>query len=254
MSGSVALLADAWHTLSDSLSSLAVIFGVKLSSKKPDRKHPFGHGRWEYLAAIFIGLLLAVVAYEFIIESTERFLGKVEADFGLFAIIITAISVVAKEGLAQYSFYISRKTGNISVKADGWHHRTDALSSVVILIGILLKDFFWWIDSVMGFIVSLMLVYVVFEILKEAINKILGTKPSDELMQEIKAIISCSECPEVHAHHYHLHDYGNHKELTFHIKLPPEMVISEGHRIATGIEQEILEKLEIETTIHVEPL
>jgi cation diffusion facilitator family transporter len=254
LSGSVALLADAWHTLSDSLSSLAVIVGVKLSAKKPDKKHPFGHGRWEYLAAILIGLFLAIVAYEFILESIERFFGRVTADFGLFAIIITAISVVAKEGLAQYSFYVFRKTGNISVRADGWHHRTDALSSIVILVGILLKDFFWWIDSVMGLIVSLMLVYVVYEILKEAINKILGTKPSDELMAEIKSIIECSSCPEVHAHHYHLHDYGNHKELTFHIMLPPEMDIRSGHQMATKLEREIFDKLEIEATVHVEPI
>ena len=73
VSGSIALTADAWHTLSDSLSSIIVIFGVKLSSKKPDKEHPFGHGRWEQIAAIFIGFLLALIAYDFLNDLLSDF-------------------------------------------------------------------------------------------------------------------------------------------------------------------------------------
>ncbi len=254
VSGSLALTADAWHTLSDSLSSVFVLIGVKLSSKKADRQHPFGHGRWEQLVSIFIGFLLAIIAYDFLKESIIQFRAKEEAQFGLLAIVVTILSIITKEGMAQYAFYATRKTKNPSLKADGWHHRTDALSSAVVLAGILLKDTFWWIDSVLGFIISLMLFYAVYKIVKEAINKLLGEKPSPELIDRIQEIIRTIHKEELYAHHFHIHDYGIHQELTFHIKLPQKTNIVTAHKIATNIENEIFRILSIESTIHIEPL
>ena len=172
-SGSIALIVDAWHTLSDSISSLIVMAGVKLSSRKADKEHPFGHGRWEQIASIFIGFVLAIIAYDFIRDAIERFNSKGVAQFGALAIIVTIVSIFLKGGLSQYAFYIARKTNNNSIKADAWHHRTDALSSVVVLIGILLKDYFWWIDSLLAAIISLMLFYASYDIIKDAIIKIL---------------------------------------------------------------------------------
>ena len=159
VSGSVALIADAWHTLSDSLSSVIVIAGAKLSSKNPDKEHPFGHGRWEYITSIFIGITLALIAFGLSKDSIQQFKTKEAAQFGIIAIVVTIVSIIIKETLAQYAFYLGRKSDNTSIKADGWHHRTDALSSVIILVGIFLKDKFWWIDSALGIAVSLMLFY-----------------------------------------------------------------------------------------------
>jgi cation diffusion facilitator family transporter len=253
VSGSVALTADAWHTLSDSVSSLIVIAGGKLSARKADREHPFGHGRWEQIASIFIGVLLALIAYDFLMESIERFKEHEPADFGLLAIIVTIVSVILKEGLARYAFYIGKKTGNSTVKADGWHHRTDALSSVIVLAGILLKDFFWWIDSLMGLLISLMIFYTVYQIMNEAISTLLGEKPPEGLIGQVREIIQSNYREGLQSHHFHYHDYGTHQELTFHIKLSGDVSIYRGHDIATIIENEIREKLGIETTIHVEP-
>lgn len=253
ISGSVALIADAWHTLSDSLSSLIVIIGVKLSSRKPDRDHPFGHGRWEELASIFIAFLLVIIAYDFLSESISKYRSREEAEFGTFALLVTIASIISKEALARYSYAIAKKTDNPSIRADGWHHRSDALSSLVVLLGILLQDFFWWIDSVLGFIISLMLFYAVYEIMKEAVTRILGEKPSDELLNKIQEIIRNSGNGQLHPHHFHIHNYGRHKELTFHIKLDKNLNIEEGHNIATGIEKTILKELDIITTIHIEP-
>lgn len=253
VSGSVALIADAWHTLSDSVSSLIVIAGVKLASKKPDKQHPFGHGRWEQIAAIFIAFLLGIVAYEFIRESIDKLQSRESANFGTIAVIITIVSILAKEALARYAFYISRKTDNTSIKADGWHHRTDALSSVIVLIGIFLKGYFWWIDSILGIIISLMLFYATFEIVKESINKLLGEKPSDELIKKVKKIIRESESTELNPHHFHVHNYGTHMELTFHLKFDKNIDLYSAHSIATNIENNLLKQLSIETTIHIEP-
>ncbi len=253
VSGSIALIADAWHTLSDSVSSLVVIVGTGLSTRKADSEHPFGHGRWEHIAALFIGFLLVVIAYSFIKDSVTQFRAGGSADFGTIAIIVTVISILTKEGLAQYAFFLSRKSKNISVKADGWHHRTDALSSVIVLAGIMFKDYFWWIDSALGVIISLMLVYAAYEIIKESINKLLGEKPSDELINRIKTIIDATSEKKLNPHHFHMHNYVNHQEITFHVIIEGEMSIREGHDLVTKIENQIREKLDIEPTIHIEP-
>lgn len=254
VSNSIALTADAWHTLSDSISSIVVILGAKLSSKKPDRDHPYGHGRWELIAAILIGFILAVIAYEILFDSIARFKTKEVANFGLLAIIVTIISILVNEALTQYAFYLGKKTDSMSVKADGWHHRTDALSSVVVLAGILLKDYFWWIDSVLGIIISLMLFYVVYDIIKKAANKLLGENPSPELIQKINEIISSLNENDLQPHHFHLHNYITQQELTFHVKLDQDLSILDGHGIATEIENAIYDKLKISATVHLEPL
>lgn len=254
VSGSIALMADAWHTLSDSISSVVVILGAKLASKKPDKDHPFGHGRWELVSSIIIAMLLVLIAIGFIVDSMEQLRIKGSANFGTLAIVVTVISVVMKEVMAQYAFFLARKSGSSTVKADGWHHRTDALSSLVILIGILLKDYFWWIDGVLGLLVSLMLIYAAYEILMEAVHKILGEEPGEELIEEIRQIISSLYDYDLHPHHFHIHNYISSKELIFHIKIDGRLSVEEGHAIADAIEEEIRKKLSIVPTIHMEPL
>jgi cation diffusion facilitator family transporter len=254
VSGSIALVADAWHTLSDSLSSVIVIGAVKLSSQKADKEHPFGHGRWEQIAALFIAFLLAVIAYDFLKSSVEQFNNKETAQFGMFAVVVTVVSILVKEGLAQYAFYIGRKTDNSSIKADAWHHRTDALSSLVVLVGILFAGHYWWIDSTLGAIVSFMLFYATYGIAKEAITKLLGEEPDSRLVERITEAVKLAYPGDLQLHHFHIHNYVSHQELTFHIRLDSRLSIMEGHRIATLIEVMIEESFHIMATIHVEPL
>ncbi|MCL1812778.1 MAG: cation diffusion facilitator family transporter [Treponema sp.] len=254
VTGSIALIADAWHTLSDSFSSIVVVAAAKLSSKRADKKHPFGHGRWEYIASLFIAFFLGIIAYEFFRNSIARFNNKEHVEFGVIAIIVTIVSIVVKELLAQYAFYLGRKTENLIVRADGWHHRTDALSSVVVLIGILFAKKFWWIDSVLGIIIALMIFYVAFEITKETITKILGEEPGDDLINRITGEIINAYHDDLKIHHFHLHNYVLHQELTLHIRLRKHLTIETGHRIASVIEERIQDKFGMVTTIHVEPL
>ena len=253
VTGSLALIADAWHTLSDSASSVIVIGSVKLSSRKADDRHPFGHGRYQQIASIFIAFLLGIVAYEFLTGSIEKFREHTITQFGPLAIIVTALSVAVKEGLARYAYRGYRKTGFETLKADGWHHRSDALSSLVVLVGISLGNRFWWIDSVLGFLISLMLFYAVFEIIRGSVNKLLGEKPDEKLIGEVKEMIDRISDREICPHHFHLHTYGDHRELTFHIMLNPSLDIATGHRIATDIEEAIRQEMNIEATIHLEP-
>lgn len=253
VSGSLALTADAWHTLSDSLSSLVVIAGVRLSSRKPDKEHPFGHGRWEPIAAIFIGFMLGIIAWDFMQDGIAHLKEQEAAAFGTLAIVVTVISIVVKEGLARYAFYLGRKTGNLSVKADGWHHRTDALSSVLVLAGIMVSGRFWWIDSLLGMLIALVLFYAAYGIIKEAIMKLLGEKPDEALIRKIEAIIASLTEQEVFPHHYHIHNYISNQELIFHIKVNELSTVVEAHALATRIEEKIFDELNIRATIHIEP-
>lgn len=254
VSASVALIADAWHTLSDSLTSIVVIFGIKMASRKPDKEHPFGHGRWEQISAIIIAILLAVVGFEFIRDSVNKLSVHESADFGTWAYVATIASIVLKEGLAQYAFYIARITKNASVKADGWHHRSDALSSVLVLAGLFLNSYFWWIDSALGMLVSLMLFYTSYHIIKGAVNKILGEEPSEEIVNKVKEVVKQEMGMQAYPHHFHIHNYGDHVEFTFHIKIPGQETVLHAHALATKVEKRIQEELNMDATIHIEPL
>jgi cation diffusion facilitator family transporter len=254
VSNSIALIADAWHTLSDSISSVVVVIAVKLSSRKADKEHPFGHGRWEQIASIFIAFILGIIAFDFLKNSYYQFKNQESAQFGKVAIVVTAISILVKEALAQYAYYIARKTDNLSVKADGWHHRSDALSSVVVLAGIIFAKKLWWMDSALGAIIALMLFYAALMIVHEAITKLLGEDPSVDLVEKITNEAKAVYDSDMYLHHFHIHNYIHHHELTFHIRLDPKMSIKEGHKIASEIEKRIFNQYGIMATIHVEPL
>ncbi len=250
---SIALTADAWHTLSDSLSSVVVIVATKLSAKKPDDKHPFGYGRFEQIAALFIAFLLGFIAFGFVCDAIARFQTHQAAKFGTIAIAVTVVSIITKELLAQFAFYLARKTENVSIKADGWHHRSDSLSSVVVLVGIMFAKKFWWIDSALGIVISLMLFYAVIQIAHEAIRKLLGEEPTPELIAKIKEATTTHFGTNLQLHHFHIHNYVNHREITFHIKLDKNLSIEKGHHIATSIEEIVFKQFDIIATVHVEP-
>ena len=254
VSGSIALIADAWHTMTDSVSSVIVLLGGKLSGKPADEEHPFGHGRAEHIAAIIIGVLLSIVAFDFMIGAVAKFNSGESGNFGLIAIGVTIISIVVKETLSQYAFWAYRKTGSSILKADAWHHRTDSLSSAVILVGIWAGSYFWWIDSLLAFIVALMIFYASYKILSKEITSLLGENIDPKLIREIKAEVAILAKKEVYIHHFHLHQYGKHSELSCHIKLPRDMSLHDAHAVCTRIENMINEKFGLVTTIHPEPL
>jgi cation diffusion facilitator family transporter len=189
--------------------------------------------------------MLAIIAYEFLKNAIMQLNNKESIVFGKIAIVVTIISIITKEALAQYAFYIARRTENVSIKADAWHHRTDALSSLVILIGIFVARHFWWIDSILGMIVSLMLFYATYEIAKEAITKLLGEKPNPGLINKIKSLVETVYDGDLQPHHFHIHNYVAHQELIFHIKIDNDISIYKGHEIATKIENKIFDVLAV---------
>ena len=253
VTGSIAVLADAWHTLSDSFTSVVVVVSARASSIPPDREHPFGHGRAELLGSIVIGLLLAVVAFNFVVDSVHRLNGGESVVFGVIAIAATSVSIVAKEGMAQFAFWAARKTGSVTLKADGWHHRSDAISSLVLLGGIFLGKYFWWIDGVMGIILALLIMYAAYEILKDSMDSFIGEAPDRAFRDRVVKIAADTSGRELDIHHMHIHRYGDHTELTFHIRLERSLPLEEAHRVASSIESAIRLEMKVESTIHMEP-
>jgi len=251
--GSIAIIADAWHTLSDSLTSIVVVIGIKISAKPADKEHPFGHGRAELIAALIIGVLLSVVAFNFILEGVQRLRSRELVNYSTFAIVATVISILVKEAIAQYAFNIARKTKSKSIRADAWHHRSDAVSSVVILAGIFLGKHVWWIDGAMGIIVAFLIFYAAYDILRDAMNIMMGETPDNELIEKVKDICKSETLLETTPHHFHIHRYGDHTEMTFHIKLPNGLSLNDAHEIATRVEMSVKQEMGIISTIHMEP-
>ena len=253
VSGSIAIIADAWHTLSDSLTSIVVLVGIRISSKPADKEHPFGHGRAELIAAMIIGVMLSVVAFNFVIEGIVRLRTRQPVNYGTIAIVATIISIVVKEAMAQYAFWIARETGARSVRADAWHHRSDAISSVVILAGIFLGRHLWWIDGVLGLVVAGLIFYAAYDILRDAVHLMMGEVPEKELIDYIETVCRKESTLNMKPHHIHVHRYGDHIEMTMHIKLPDDMTLNDAHEIATRVEDRLLEEKGIVSTIHMEP-
>ncbi len=252
ISGSVAILADAVHTLSDSITTAVVFIGFKVAGKHPDEKHPFGHERAEKIAAIVIGVILLVVAVNFIFISLRRILTADAARFGVAAIWVMAVSLVLKEALARYSINTGRKIKSDSLIGDGWHHRSDALSSALILAGIIAGRHLLWIDGALGIIVALFLSKAAYDIIRKSSSSILGESLSEEIKQQLKNIVKQTATEAGEAHHFHLHSYGSHRELSFHISLPGHISLKEAHETATLLEDAVRKKLGFEPTVHVD--
>lgn len=253
VSGSIALISDAWHSLSDSISSIAVIVGIKISSKPPDKHHPYGHGRAELITSLIIGILLVIVAVKLIIDSIANLKDPGQTEFGTLAIVIIIVSIIIKELSAQYAFYTARKTGFISLKADGWHHRSDAVSSVLILIGIFISPYFPLVDGILGIIISLFILHTAFSILKETASAVLGESPDAVFIKQLSDTANNSAGFDLKLHHVHMHKYGRHTEVSFHICLPENMTVSEAHNIAKNIETDIFKQMQITVTTHIDP-
>jgi cation diffusion facilitator family transporter len=251
---SVAIIAEAWHALSDSLTTIIVLVGFRIACKPADKEHPFGHGRMEAISSLVIAVILAMVAFTFFIDSTDRLLQRQSIEYNQAALIIFIISMAVKEFMAQISIRIGRKIKSDALITDGWHHRSDGFASLIIVIGIFLNPYFWWIDGVMGIIISLIIAKISFDILKNTVSKLIGEEPGKEFNRELEKIVQddTDTIKNIKLHHIHLHRYGDHRELTFHIMLPEEMKLGQAHQIATQLEEKINNNMGVETTIHLE--
>jgi cation diffusion facilitator family transporter len=251
--GSVAMVADAWHTMSDTLTSLVVIAGFWLAARPTDREHPFGHGRAELIGALVIGTMLGLVGFNFLRESWRQLRDHQAVQFGLTAMIVFAVSVLVKEALAQFSIRAGRRVRSQALIADGWHHRSDAFASALIVIGALAGRYFWWVDGVLGILVSLLILYAAVEIVRGSASILMGERPDTELAGRIAGLVAEHTPAISNIHHLHVHRYGDHVEVTLHVTMPEALSLKEAHDLSSILEERIRDTLKVEPTIHLEP-
>ncbi len=253
MYNSIAVVADSIHTLSDSLTSIVVIVGFWVRDKPADKEHPFGHERAEAIATIVIGSMLIVIGLEFLQRSYGKLVSREPLVYSTQLVVVLALSAIAKEALALWAFKLAKKINAPSIRADAWHHRSDAIASALIAIAIYLGSSFWWLDSVLGFITSALVTYTGIAIVFERTTELLGRAPSRDEVKKLEELVHSVNPRISDVHHVHVHKYGDHVEVSLHIRLDPTMPLHEAHAIASNVEKRIKEVLGWESTVHVEP-
>jgi cation diffusion facilitator family transporter len=250
---SVALIADAVHTLSDSLTSLVVIIGFRVASKKPDSEHPFGHGRAELVAALIIGAALGFTAFELGVESFKKLQEASSLLFSPVLVLVLVASSIVKEALARWALKLADKYGSQSIRSDAWHHRSDALVSGVLAVAVLIGREYWWFDGLAGLVLSLYILYTAIKLVLEPSSELIGRAPGEDVIRSIERVARSASPLVLGVHHVHVHRYGDHVEVTLHIDLPDEITLEEAHRVATLVEERIRSELGYEATVHAEP-
>jgi cation diffusion facilitator family transporter len=252
-----ALIADAIHSISDFVSDFIVLIGLHFLGKEEDEEHPYGHGKIETLAAVGVGLLLLAAAGKIGYEAAMAiYRGDISAP-QRFTIIIAALSVVAKEALYHVTVRIGRRVGSEALIANAWHHRSDAWSSVVTLVGVTAASFvprLKILDSYAALFVSFFIVKVAAEILWSALRKIVDTAPSAEFIQAVK--ISVERVPDVRqCHDIMARYYASRIRMELHIVVDPGMTVAESHDIVDRVVDVITGKFEDveKVLVHVDP-
>ncbi|MBR5105207.1 MAG: cation transporter [Alistipes sp.] len=258
-----AMIADAAHSASDFATDIVVLAFVRISSKPRDDDHKWGHGKYETLASLLIGVALFAVAVEFFIESAEKIKAVANGEIlprpGAIALIAAAVSVVAKEALYQYTVRKGKKLDSPSVVANAWHHRSDALSSIGALIGIGLAYFLgeeWRIaDPIAEIVVAALIVNVAIDLSRNALAELLEKSLPKAVEEEILLIIS--SVPNVcDPHNLRTRRIGSDIAIEVHIRVEGSMTVYDSHEISKMIERALRERFGERTAvaIHIEPL
>lgn len=253
LANSIAMLADAVHSVTDISSSLVVMIGFKMAARRPDHEHPYGHGRAEYLAGLAIAVLLITTGVGFAWGSYSRLVSNViiRPNFITFIVIVTTIL------FKEIMYYLSADLGKLikseALTGDAWHHRSDTLSSILVLIALVGGVFeIYTLDAYLGFAIAAFIIFAGVKIARNSCSCLLGTAPQKELHNEI---ISCTSLVEgvIGAHDLQIHDYGSWKEVTLHIEVSNNLNLGQAHQIAHQVEDLISKNFFCNTVVHLDP-
>ena len=258
-----AMVADAVHSASDFATDIVVLAFVRISAKPRDNDHKWGHGKYETLASLIIGVALFAVGVEILMDSALKIKavanGEVLPRPGVIAIIAAAVSIVVKEALYQWSVYVARKVESPSVKANAWHHRSDALSSVGTLLGIGAAYFLgekWRIaDPIAAIVVAALIMNVSITLCRTALAELLEKSLPKAVEEEILSIIL--SVPDVHKpHNLRTRRIGANIAIEVHIRVEGTMTVHDSHEISRQIEDALRSRFGEQTAvaIHIEPI
>lgn len=258
LSGAVSIRTDAFNNLSDAGSSLMTLFGIKLSAKKPDPDHPFGHGRLEYITAFVVSAIILVMGLELAEESVLKLISPTPLDhtwFWLSTVILSA-SVLVKIYMFLYNRKYGRKTASPVMLATAADSASDAIATFAVLVTSVITFLTDWqyLDGATGLVVSILIFHAGIRAVKDTLLPLLGKPPEPELIEEIRRIVLEFD-PIIDIHDLVVHDYGpGRMMISLHAEVPADGSILEIHDVIDNAENALKEKLHCEAVIHSDPV
>ena len=250
-----ALIADGIHSFSDLITDWVTWYAAKLSGDAPDDDHPYGHERFETVATLGLSIFLAIVGTIIIFDGFGRFSNPNELKHESWLIAAATLSILSKEGLYWYTVKVAKNVKSDLLKANAWHHRTDAFSSIVVVIGIIgAANGYFFFDSVAAILVGVLIIYIGWQLGFEATKELVDTSINQE---DIKALhLALSEIKGVKSvHTLRTRKVGHKKSADVHVQVNPFLSVSEGHIISVSVERvakECIEELD-DVTVHIDP-
>jgi len=243
LANSIAVTLDAVNNLSDALSSIITIIGTKLAGRRPDKKHPLGHGRIEYLSAMIVSAIVLYAGIAAMVESVKKIINPETPDYSTISLVVICTAIVVKIVLGRYVKSVGKRVNSGSLIASGSDALNDAILSVSVLASAVV--FMIWgvsLEAYVGVIISLFIMYTGYEMLTEALDEILGKRVDGEMLSEIKKTI-CEEEPVGGAYDLILHSYGPDRFVgSVHVEIPDTMRADEIDRLERRITQRVFEK------------
>jgi len=254
---SQALIADAVHSISDLFTDAVVLVGIKISNRPPDKTHHFGHARIETLASTIVGIALVATALYIGLQASLTIYRHSEYHPTTLALFGAAVSIVLKEALYHYTIRTGRRIKSQLIVANAWHHRSDALSSVAVLIGVggaLINPSWHILDAFAALLVSFFIVKVGLDILRDTLREFTDTAPQPEIIGKIKHC-ALSVNGVVETHDLRVRTSGGQYQMEIHIVVDGQLTVSEGHKTAQQVERCLVEDVGNfdRIIIHVDP-
>jgi len=255
VSGAIAITADAFNNLSDAASSIITLAGFKLAAHKPDKEHPFGHGRIEYISGLLVAVMIILMAYELIKSSIMKIVNPVIPEFSPLIVAILIISILIKIYMVMYNRQIGIKIDSSAMRATSKDSLSDVFATTLVLISAIVAHYKNIpIDGVCGVLVGLFILYAGIDAMKDTIDPLLGRTPDPELVNEIKKIVRSYD-KVIGIHDLVVHDYGPGRVMiTLHVEVPYREDILELHSIIDNIEFDIKGMLGCDAVIHMDPV
>ena len=255
LAGSLALVADGVHSLSDVATDAVVLLGLRLGSKEPDQSHPYGHGRAETFSAGLIALVLIFVGGAMIYYATMA-MDRDVVTAPRFAVLIAAIvSIAAKEWLYRTTQKIAIQSHSPVLYANAWHHRSDALSSVAVMIGFISLEFgFGHGDQVAAIAVGLMIIWVGVRVVSDSLRELTEGAVDSDTIERIRDVINADSSIR-QWHKLRTRTVGREVFLDLHILVDPDLNIAAAHQISESLENALDEQITrpVNITVHIEP-
>lgn len=253
--GSIAMISDAIHNVADAGGSLVSFLSFKLSGRKADAEHPYGHGRMEYLLSIGFSILLFVVAAQLGIEAVEHIMNPEVVEFSMSALAVMLGAMALKIWLSFFLRSIGNRIDSPILRANGKEALSDVWATAAIAIGLLLGGIFQLsVDGYLGLIVALIIAKAGFEVLKEATDRLLGFEPTAERVQEIISFVE-SKPGILGTHDLMIHDYGpGHEYASIHVEVDAKQDAMTIHTMVDRVERQALKELQLKLTIHMDPI